>query len=699
MDKVIHSCKRFLASIYEQMKTLQEVKNPMKSVGLKLFLMFFIYIVVLVSTVGMFSYTQSKSIIRNKVAEASNNTILMAADKVEATLKTYEDLSVQILTEQTTIKTLRQYFHPDTGAYEKLILNRTLSDKIMSYTSGKNEISSLSLLPVTEGKGISSNSSKVGSDDITKTDWFQKVIKSEGTAVWLATQQKGYYASTEPVFALARVLKDIDSNTKVAVLLIEIKASLLDDSLNQVKVGQNSPILILDENNKFVRADSSEKLGEAFQTSLTPKQKEESLSGAKNINERGRLVVFKQMKLSGWTVLAAAPIADLVKDANQIRNLTYLMILIAILLAAGVGYIVMARIGKPLMILRNLMQEGERGNLTVRTSISSRDEIGQVSQSFNQMMEQITKLVQHANFSAVNVHLTAGDLLHASKQTSNSAREIATATEEIAKGATSLAEQAEQGNNMTHEMSQQVKEVIEANVEMREAAFEVEQVSDRGIAYMGELIQKTNLTEQVIRSMVDKVDNLKDSTSSIRKILELLNNVTKQTNILSLNATIEAARAGEAGKGFMVVADEVRKLAEQSKDSINVVGQITDTIQKEIDETVQSLSEAYPVFQEQITSVKEADLIFNQVKQQMGSFNNRLSHVTVSVNQLNQSQISLSEAMSNVSAVSEESSATSEEVASLSGEQLGVSENLVSLSEHLEGLSDSLKEALTKFRI
>lgn len=698
MNKIAHNCKRFLTFLREDMKTLKKLRNPMKSVGLKLFLIFFVCIVVLVSTVGLFSYSQSKSIIREKVADASNETIHLAADKVEASLKTYEDLSMQILTDQAFGKIVKDYFNPDIGMYERLQLSKSISDKIISYTSGKNEIESLTLFPITGGKGVSSNGSRANSEDVSKTEWFQKVLKTDGAAVWLETRKEGYFASSTPVFALARVLKDIDTGTKSMVLLIEVKASLLDESLNKVKIGQNSPIIIVDGNNKLVRADGAEKIGETFQTGLTPEQKEKSLAGSKNMNEQGKLVVYKKMKLSGWTVLAAAPITDLVKDANKIRNLTYLMILIAVLLAAGVGYIVMVRIGKPLISLRNLMQEGERGNLTVRTGISGRDEIGQVSQSFNQMMEQITLLVQHANFSAVNVHLTAGDLLQASKQTSNSAREIALATEEIANGATSLATDAEKGNHLTHEMSQQVKEVIAANGEMREAASDVQKVSDQGIVYMSELIEKTNSTEQVIRSMVHKVDNLKESTASIRKILELLNSVTKQTNILSLNATIEAARAGEAGKGFMVVADEIRKLAEQSKDSIGVVGQITNTIQKEIDETVNALSEAYPVFQEQIASVKEADLIFNQVKLQMGSFNDRLSYVTASISQLDQSQLSLAEAMSNVSAVSQESSATSEEVASLSNEQLGVSENLVSLSEHLESLSNSLKEALTKFR-
>jgi methyl-accepting chemotaxis protein len=178
-----------------------------------------------------------------------------------------------------------------------------------------------------------------------------------------------------------------------------------------------------------------------------------------------------------------------------------------------------------------------------------------------------------------------------------------------------------------------------------------------------------------------------------------LNNMTKQTNILSLNATIEAARAGAAGKGFMVVADEIRKLADQSKQSIDVVGQITETIQKEIDETVKVLSNATPIFQQQIQSVKEADMIFKQVTDHMGGFISQLSAVSDSISTLEQSQVVLSDAMTNVSAVAEQSLATSEEVASLSSEQLNISDGLVKLSDKLDQLSKSLTETLSQFEV
>jgi methyl-accepting chemotaxis protein len=671
-----------------------------KSLGFKLFLIFFGCIVVLVLSLGIISYQISKPIIQNKVAEATEQTILLAADKLEQTLKSYEDITMQMLTDAEFMKNVRAVNDKTLGAYDQLQSQQAVATKLTSFFSGKNEIANVSMINTTTGKNISiAGMGSTNPEEAIKSDWFKKIFEGEGAAVWLPTKSQSYFAAAESSFALGRLFRDPSTGSKDFLLLIEVKAKVLNDALEKLSLAGKFPVVIIEENSNLVRASDMANIGKPFEVNLSKEVQAESLDMSKSESIDGKLVIYKNMKISGWTVASAVTIKELVEETDQIWNMTMLMVFLSILVALGAGWFMTRMINSPLRNLRNLMQEGERGNLTVRTQVKSQDEIGQVGLSFNQMMDQITKLVQQTNHSASEVLNTSNVLLNVSKQTATSAREIAVATEEIANGASSLALEAEKGNTITYEIGHKMKEVVRANQEMSLAATEVEQVSERGTVYMTELIGKTNMTEQMTRSMVEKVDRLKDSTSSIRKILDVLNNMTKQTNILSLNATIEAARAGAAGKGFMVVADEIRKLAEQSKQSIEVVGQITEKIQKEIDETVSVLSDAYPVFQQQISSVKEAETIFKQVRGQMGSLTERLTGVTASVEALEHSQSTLTEAMTNVSAVSEESSATSEEVASLSSEQLNVSQGLVKLSENLESLSVSLQEQLSKFKV
>ncbi|WP_139990926.1 methyl-accepting chemotaxis protein [Paenibacillus paridis] len=681
-----------------------KMSNPIKSVGLKLFLIIFCSIIACVLTVGLMAYSKSKSIIENKVSDASFETVKQVANNLDVIYKTYEDLSLQILIDKDFHEIVRTMLDAKDD-YTQFESSRKLGDKMQNYSMGNNTIVSMMLLPVnpklstvTAGSATSSSAEK-----LMQSAWFKETVEKAGKTNWIPPQPEGLSNPSSVVtIGLSRLIKDTTSSEASYVLLLEIPAESISERYRDVNLGEGSQVAIVDEKGQYITNPDVSLIGKAANITLPQegdKAKQDSVKMTTTDGE-GVLAAYKTFSTMDWKLVGTVPVKELVKDAKAIQNLTWITVLIAALIAIAIGFLVIMTIAQPLVKLRNLMNEGASGNLTVRSEMKKRqDEIGELSESFNLMMTQIKGLAIQTTRSAEEVLVTATELSDASRKTAISAKEIAVATEEIAGGATSLAVEAERGTDLTGHIDVQMKKVIDANEQMVSSAQEVEKASQQGTAYMGVLIQKTGMTEEMTRSMVEKVDALKESTGSIVKILDVLNNLTKQTNILSLNATIEAARAGAAGKGFMVVADEIRKLADQSRQSIDVVGQITEKIRGEIDETVLVLSDAYPLFQEQIGSVKEANQIFLTVSSQMGELTEKLDLVTDSIGQLDQSQAVLSDAMTNVSAVAEESSATSEEVASLSSEQLSISDGMVRLSEKLDTVSRELKESLSQFKI
>lgn len=677
-----------------------KLENPIKSVGMKLFLIFLICILVFVLAVGFTSYSISKGVLQTKVADASEQTITQAGQKLDLLYAVYEDLSMQILLDDELKRLLAEIETQNKGSYDYLQSRQKIGDKLNVYSYSNKTIKALHLINA-KGEPISSSGGTLSKESVNQEAWYKSIIDNNGRATWLESKAKGFsdgQGAGSATFGLGRVLKSTTTNTQQAVLLIEINLEAVSKELADIKMGDGGQTLILSPDLNVVYAKDLSTVGQKTSVPVAKESLTDADKSTLSSDKALQLVYFKSTR-TGWFLMGAMPIAELVKDANVIWNVTWIIAVVAALIAAVIGIVVARMIGTPVIALRNLMKEGEQGNLTVRMNVTSQDEIGQLGHSFNQMMEKITTLVQQTNRSAQEVLETAAELTDASKKTALSAKEIAVATEEIAGGASSLAVESERGNELTHNIGLQMQLVIDTNTVMGTAATEVQKSSEQGIEYMAELIHKTNSTEAMTRDMVEKVDKLKESTRSIRKILDVLNNISKQTNILSLNATIEAARAGAAGKGFMVVADEIRKLADQSRQSIEIVGQFTETIQKEIDQTVSVLSNAYPIFKEQIVSVKEADMIFKEVQSHMGGFIGKLTEVTESISNLNASQLVLSDAMSNVSAVAEESSATSQEVASLSSEQLSISSGLVRLSDKLEQLSNSLQESLSKFEV
>lgn len=681
-----------------QMAKAMKLSSPIKSVGLKLFLIIFVSIIACVLTVGLIAYSKAKTLVEENVSEASYQTVKQVTNNLDIVFQTYSDLTLQMLIDKDIQGELRTLAETD-QAFDILQSSRIVSDRLSNYIMGNSSITGVALIPLKEGKGIITAGTGLKADEVKNTEWFQKVQEMEGRVTWIEPQANGIIASkSNNSIAAARLIKSNVSKDSY-VLVMEINMDAIKLRYNDVHLGSESTLSIANKTGQYVINDDSAKIGQPHLVSLPAEQNKGRMKLLTTAGDEV-LAVYETSQTTEWRFVATIPVKELVEQAKSIRNVTILMVLLAAVIAVAIGMLVIFTVAKPLVSLRNLMVEGARGNLTVRSSIKERqDEIGELSNSFNEMMGQITSLAKQTTHSAAEVLFTATELTDASKKTAIAAKEIAVATEEIANGATSLAVEAEKGSDLTNQMNDQMKEVISANEQMVQSAVEVEEASEQGTAYMGQLIQRTGMTEEMTRSMVEKVDALKESTGSIVKILDVLNNLTKQTNILSLNAAIEAARAGAAGKGFMVVADEIRKLADQSRQSIDIVGQITAKIQGEIEETVQVLSDAYPLFQEQITSVKEANQIFLTVQGQMVQFVEKLELGTTSINGLNQSQTVLSDAMTNVSAVAEQSSATSEEVASLSSEQLSISDSLVRLSEKLDTVSRGLKDSLSKFKI
>lgn len=666
--------------------------NPSKSVGGKIFVAFFVSIVLLVLIVGIISYQISSNVIQNSVSDALKQTLIQASERLDMTYERYESMSLEFILDRNLNDLFGEYIAGDLG--ERITLRRTLDDRVSGMVFSDDALQAIHIIEL-NGDVSHSIGSSLRNSNVAEEEWFQQTLEKDGRAHWMETRPEGYSADARNTFAIARKIKHVSRNHDIGVVVLEININAIGNQLERISFGDSGELYVVDGEGNIMFSFANEQIGGAL--ALTESGKEGIV-----LDEEGqeRLAVQEKSRTSnGWSVIGTVLVGELVADARGIFTATITVAILAAILAAIIGYAIAQLIGGPLRHLSSLMEEGAQGNLSVRTQFKHRDEIGQLGKSFNEMMEQITELVRQTNDSAQNVLETAIRLSDVSKQTAASAKEISVASEQIAGGAMTLASEAERGNELTQGIGERMKAVIESNMVMGQSANEVRLSSEQGAQYMATVIEKTNETEEMTRSMVEKVDRLKESTTSIRKILDMLNNITKQTNILSLNATIEASRAGAAGKGFMVVADEIRKLADQSKESIDVVGEITETIQREIDETVQVLSEAYPIFQEQTRSVKEADTIFHNVQQQMNEFIKNLDEVTSSVQQLEEAQTVLSEAMSNVSAVSQESSATSEEVASLTTEQLKVSDGLVQLSEQLESLSKSLKESLSRFKI
>lgn len=674
----------------------------LKSVGVKLFVILFCTIVLLSSVLGLTSYYTAKGIITDEVAAASSQSIVQAADKLDFLFAEYEALSRQFAVDLVLKADMEMVNSPNASTVEKAAAEDRIRRKLDSVKGSDDRmlgirLVSKSLVEVESYK--STGTSSIRSDEGI-LDRMQQITDAKGNPVWFPVRAKGFFdAYSEPSLTMGRLLRNIQNPKAEYYMLIEIKGKALKDVLSNLHIGLGGEIRILTPEGNIVYGGDDALLGEPSFIKVEDVSTEQQIQSFTAEDEQGntQLVVFQPLTTANWTMMGYAPVSDFTKSADKLLYITLSVVAAASLIAVLLGYILVRLIGRPLGKLARLMEEGEKGNLQVRTSFNSHDEIGRLGQSFNKMMEQISLLARQSGLSAEEVLATSEQLVKASASTSLHAREVATATGEIAMGATNLAEEAEKSNRSVETMGRKMNEVEGINTIMDASASKVIGVSDQGSDLMKQLVEKSESSVEMMNLIVNNADKLRQSTHLIRSILTPMIAINKQTNILALNASIEAVRAGVAGRGFIVIADEIRQLAIQSSQSIQSVAQITDEIGLDIENTVKVVNEAAPLFREQIISVRESSTIFESVKEEMESFIGHLGQSSSSITELIQFQQQLGESMASVSSVVEQTSASTQEVASMSSQQFTVSEELVALSAKLEGLAENLKRSLISF--
>ncbi|GID25106.1 methyl-accepting chemotaxis protein [Paractinoplanes brasiliensis] len=269
------------------------------------------------------------------------------------------------------------------------------------------------------------------------------------------------------------------------------------------------------------------------------------------------------------TAAVDAEHGEMATTVSRTRTLSIVVAGVGLLLLIGLAIPLARSILVPVRTLGAVIDALARGDLTGRSGITSRDELGTMAAGLDGALESIRGSLEM-------IGRDADALAGASSELSAVAAQIAQAAGDTDRQTAAAATEAD-------EISRNVQSVAAGSEQMGLAIREISRNTSESAQIAAVAVSEAARATETVRQ-------LGDSSAEIGNVIKLITSIAEQTNLLALNATIEAARAGEAGKGFAVVASEVKDLAQETARATEDIGTRVSAIQQDTGGAVEVIS-------------------------------------------------------------------------------------------------------------
>lgn len=311
------------------------------------------------------------------------------------------------------------------------------------------------------------------------------------------------------------------------------------------------------------------------------------------------------------------------------------------------------------------------GDLTVRSTPNTQDEMAQIVLAFNAIARAFDNLVCKTKHSMESVE--------------HAVTTISSVTDETLKGSEEEQREVDIMVVSMEQMSSSAEEIEKNTIDTAEAAKIADQEAKKGNNIVASTIDSITALAEEVQHTREAMLKLNEDVKSVGLVTDVITNIAEQTNLLALNAAIEAARAGEQGRGFAVVADEVRSLAQKTRES-------TEQIQVTVNELQSASVRVANVTEKSSERVKES-------KEQIQLAGDALARITELATTISQMTAQIASAATQQATTATEMTNNIESIKNISHKTTQGTEKLAKDRVHLHELADDFIQSLSLYTV
>ncbi|MDD6039060.1 MAG: methyl-accepting chemotaxis protein [bacterium] len=331
--------------------------------------------------------------------------------------------------------------------------------------------------------------------------------------------------------------------------------------------------------------------------------------------------------------------------------------------------------------------------LSTRILVSANEERMQAVEDEKQ---RVADLMEQVLLASEQITTDIGTLSNKMNILENTTGQTMSAMEEVSQGTSETAESIQLQMQKTEEIQLTIQKVEQVSLKISEhldATREELAVSNKNI---DALIKHVDLSNEANENVSEELDKLKTYTDQMQSIIDVIDNVTSQTSLLSLNASIEAARAGEAGRGFAVVASEISSLATQTQQATEDITSLINNISDELKEVIHVIETMVENTRQQNEVAGNTAQHFATITEKTDEVYEQTGKLSSMMHELTQANEVITRGIETISAATEEVTAHSSETLSISSENSKVTGEVGIIIGKLHEMADALSGMTNK---